>query len=82
VLGLASTQNLNKKDPLDPENRRISVIVLNRKTELAMLRDDGGAGATLTNDPDANGAPAAALGQIMPPAANRAAGHVANRAAQ
>ena len=30
VLGLASTQNLNKADPLDPENRRISIsLVLN-----------------------------------------------------
>jgi chemotaxis protein MotB len=41
VLGLASTQNLNKTDPLAPENRRISVIVLNRRSELAMLREDG-----------------------------------------
>ncbi|HEF4751462.1 flagellar motor protein MotB [Burkholderia multivorans] len=40
VLGLASTQNLNKADPLDPENRRISVIVLNRKSEEALTRDD------------------------------------------
>ncbi|MCO8645284.1 flagellar motor protein MotB [Burkholderia multivorans] len=40
VLGLASTQNLNKADPLDPENRRISVIVLNRKSEEALMRDD------------------------------------------
>ena len=40
VLGLASTQNLNKADPLDPENRRISIIVLNRKSEEALMRDD------------------------------------------
>ncbi|MCG5074957.1 flagellar motor protein MotB [Paraburkholderia tagetis] len=40
VLGLASTQNLNKADPLDPENRRISIIVLNRKSEDALMRDD------------------------------------------
>ncbi|WP_133649631.1 flagellar motor protein MotB [Paraburkholderia flava] len=40
VLGLASSQNLNKADPLDPENRRISIIVLNRKSEDAMMRDD------------------------------------------
>ena len=31
VIGLASTQNLNKKDALDPENRRISIIVLNQQ---------------------------------------------------
>jgi chemotaxis protein MotB len=40
VLGLASTQNLNKKDALDPENRRISIIVLNRRSEAAMTRDE------------------------------------------
>ncbi len=40
VLGLASTQNLNKRDPMDPENRRISIIVFNKKSEAAMLLDD------------------------------------------
>ncbi|WP_322048765.1 flagellar motor protein MotB [Paraburkholderia sp. J67] len=40
VLGLASTQNLNKADPLDPENRRISIIVLNKKSEDALEHDD------------------------------------------
>ncbi len=49
VIGLASTQNLNKADPLDPENRRISIIVLNRKSEEAMMRDDNAA-TTLSDD--------------------------------
>jgi chemotaxis protein MotB len=49
VLGLASTQNLNKADPMDPENRRISIIVLNRKSEEAMMRDDTSS-TTLSND--------------------------------
>ncbi len=49
VLGLASTQNLNKADPLDPENRRISIIVLNRKSEEAVMRDDSTT-TTLSND--------------------------------
>ena len=49
VLGLASTQNLNKKDPMDPENRRISIIVLNRKSEEAMTHDDSTA-TTLSDD--------------------------------
>ncbi|KGC05944.1 motility protein B [Burkholderia multivorans] len=53
VLGLASTQNLNKADPLDPENRRISVIVLNRKSEEALMRDDT---TTTTLSADAAGA--------------------------
>ncbi|MCA8197509.1 flagellar motor protein MotB [Burkholderia vietnamiensis] len=52
VLGLASTQNLNKVDPLDPENRRISVIVLNRKSEEALMRDDA---TTTTLSADAAG---------------------------
>jgi chemotaxis protein MotB len=40
VLGLASTQNLDKDDPLDPENRRISIIVLNHRAETALMHDD------------------------------------------
>jgi chemotaxis protein MotB len=49
VLGLASTQNLNKADPLDPENRRISIIVLNKRSEEALTRDDTTA-TTLSDD--------------------------------
>jgi chemotaxis protein MotB len=49
VLGLASTQNLNKADPLDPENRRISIIVLNKRSEEALTRDDTTT-TTLSND--------------------------------
>jgi chemotaxis protein MotB len=49
VLGLASTQNLNKADPLDPENRRISIIVLNKRSEDALMQDDTSA-TTLSND--------------------------------
>jgi chemotaxis protein MotB len=49
VTGLASSQNLNKADPLDPENRRISIIVLNRKSEAALMHDDATA-TTLSDD--------------------------------
>jgi chemotaxis protein MotB len=52
VLGLASTQNLNKADPLDPENRRISIIVLNKKSEDALMHDDS---TTTTLSDDAAG---------------------------
>ncbi|ANB74346.1 flagellar motor protein MotB [Paraburkholderia phytofirmans OLGA172] len=52
VLGLASTQNLNKADPMDPENRRISIIVLNRKSEEALDHDDS---TTTTLSDDAAG---------------------------
>ncbi len=39
---------------MDPENRRISVIVLNRRAEAAMLRDDGASPATIDNGGGAN----------------------------
>jgi chemotaxis protein MotB len=52
VLGLASTQNLNKADPMDPENRRISIIVLNKKSEEALNHDDS---TTTTLSDDAAG---------------------------
>jgi chemotaxis protein MotB len=52
VLGLASTQNLNKANPMDPENRRISIIVLNKKSEEALDHDDS---TTTTLSDDAAG---------------------------
>jgi chemotaxis protein MotB len=39
VVGLASSVHLNKDDARDPTNRRISIVVLNRKTEQALKRD-------------------------------------------
>ena len=33
VLGLASSQPFNRDDPVDPQNRRISIIVMNRDAE-------------------------------------------------
>lgn len=65
VLGLASTQNLNKADPLDPENRRISIIVLNKKSEDALMHDD--TTATTLSDNAASAAPL--FGKIAPGAA-------------
>jgi chemotaxis protein MotB len=82
VLGLASTQNLNKADPLDPENRRISVIVLNRKSEEALIHDDSTA-TTLSNDAAGQNplaaklappAPAAPHVGVAVPSANAGAG--------
>lgn len=40
VVGLASSINFVKEDALDPANRRISIVVLNRKAEEA-LKSDG-----------------------------------------
>jgi chemotaxis protein MotB len=38
VLGLASSQPFNPADPNDPQNRRISIIVMNRDAEDRFLR--------------------------------------------
>jgi chemotaxis protein MotB len=74
VLGLASTQNLNRKDPMDPENRRISVIVLNRRAEAQMLQSDGGAGATIDNGNDGKGGGLGVLDSTLPRAGIAQAG--------
>jgi chemotaxis protein MotB len=39
VVGLASTVLYDKQDPYDPINRRISIVVMNKRTEEAILRD-------------------------------------------
>jgi chemotaxis protein MotB len=77
VLGLASTQNLNKADPLDPENRRISIIVLNKKSEDALEHDDStattlsddaaGSGKSLLPAISGGGAPATSAPSAAPP---------------
>jgi chemotaxis protein MotB len=54
VVGLASAAHLDKQDPFNPINRRISIIVMNKKTEENVMRD----GAKL--DVGAEEAPAAA----------------------
>ena len=33
VVGLADSQHLNRDDPLDPANRRISIVVMTKKAE-------------------------------------------------
>ena len=43
VVGLASTVLFDKNDPLSSANRRINVVVLNKRTEEAMLQEDGNA---------------------------------------
>jgi chemotaxis protein MotB len=44
VVGLSSVAGFPGAAPLDPINRRISIIVLNRKTELAIATDPGARG--------------------------------------
>ncbi|MDD5247901.1 MAG: flagellar motor protein MotB [Rhodocyclaceae bacterium] len=39
VVGLASTVLYDKQDPYNPINRRISIVVMNKRTEEAIMRD-------------------------------------------
>ena len=39
VVGLASSILFDKQDPTNPINRRISIIVMNKRTEEALMRD-------------------------------------------
>lgn len=39
IVGLGSTVQFNPDDPLDPMNRRISIMVMNRRTESAIRKD-------------------------------------------
>ncbi|CAB3796643.1 flagellar motor protein MotB [Pararobbsia alpina] len=41
VRGLADALPLNKANPAEPSNRRISIVVLNKRTEDAFFRDGG-----------------------------------------
>jgi chemotaxis protein MotB len=41
VVGLSSTVLFDKNDPLNPSNRRISIVVLNKKTEMSILQEEG-----------------------------------------
>jgi chemotaxis protein MotB len=38
VVGVAASMPFNKQDPLDPANRRISIIVMNKESEEAVLK--------------------------------------------
>ncbi len=46
VVGLASAIPYNNVDPFNPINRRISIIVMNKRTEDAIVKDNGGLSAT------------------------------------
>jgi chemotaxis protein MotB len=39
VVGLASTVLFNAEEPMNPINRRISIVVLNKRTEEAIMAD-------------------------------------------
>lgn len=42
VVGLASAVPIDRKNPFNPINRRISIIVMNKKTEDAIAKEGGG----------------------------------------
>jgi len=42
VVGLASAVPIDKNNPLNPINRRISIIVMNKKTEDSITKEGGG----------------------------------------
>jgi chemotaxis protein MotB len=50
VEGLGSAVMLNPADPLDPSNRRISIIVLNKATEQAVLHEGASAVSVSNGD--------------------------------
>ncbi len=65
VIGLASTALFDKQQPYSAGNRRISIVVLNKRTEEAILADGRQTDAEVTPEIDAkgSGASAAAAGK-------------------
>jgi chemotaxis protein MotB len=45
VVGLADSMHLDKAEPRNPINRRISIIVLNHRTQQQIERENSGDGA-------------------------------------
>ncbi|MBB5608843.1 MULTISPECIES: flagellar motor protein MotB [unclassified Janthinobacterium] len=79
VVGLGSAAHLDKLDPFNPINRRISIIVMNKRTEENVLRDGSAMDlpATGATTPQAvaagvaNGAPPVAAPSPGPAAAKK-----------
>ncbi len=65
VVGQASTVLFNKSDPYSPINRRISIVVMNKKTEEDLLRD--GQAVEVDSEAQADVAPAGVARQELPP---------------
>ena len=65
VVGLAAAAPLDRADPFNPINRRISIIVMNKRTEDAVMRD----AATLEVPADEAKAAAQAVAAAVPGAA-------------
>ncbi|WP_426162560.1 flagellar motor protein MotB [Pseudoduganella sp. R-34] len=69
VVGLASAAHLDRADPFNPINRRISIIVMNKRTEENVLRDGGKLQVGL--DTEATQAAAAAAPAAAAPAGKK-----------
>jgi chemotaxis protein MotB len=67
VVGLAAAAHLDRKDPFNPINRRISIIVMNKATEEAVMRD--GVSIDVAPEADAVKAAVAAPAPAAAPAA-------------
>ena len=65
VVGLASAANLDKADPFNPVNRRISILVMNKRTEESVIRD-GGRQIEVGADEEAEAPAAAAAPKAAP----------------
>ena len=50
VTGLSASIPYNPANPDDPMNRRISIIVMNKKTEQHILQEAGNKSVTAVND--------------------------------
>ncbi|MFP5403648.1 MAG: flagellar motor protein MotB [Gammaproteobacteria bacterium] len=66
VVGLADAVPFQNAGPTDPVNRRIAIIVMNKRTEEAITKQASGAESEPTDDDAADAAPGA--GQDAPPA--------------
>lgn len=54
VIGLSSSVLFNKENPVDPINRRISIIVMNKRAELSATQDGGAIDVVKPEDPPAD----------------------------
>ena len=68
VVGLSSTVLFEKNDPLSASNRRINIVVLNKRTEEAMLQEDGNVTVEADDEAQTQGeaAPNAAPAPVAP----------------
>ena len=69
VVGLGSAAHLDKLDPFNPINRRISIIVMNKRTEENVLRDGSAIELPVTDAASAAVASGLAAGAPPPAAA-------------